>query len=88
MHLLNDLLISLNKANVLVKQSAETVHHCKCWGVDGGKEWRGEERLGSERERARGAEWGEVVAGQWRCLRPINLGLFLPSYCVFLLARD
>lgn len=52
---------------------------------------RGEERLGGEREREqekRGAEWGEVVAGQWRCLRPINLGLFLPSYCVFLLARD
>lgn len=86
MHLLNDLLISLNKANVLVKQSAETVHHCKCWGWMEGRS--GEERVGSERERARGAEWGEVVAGQWRCLRPINLGLFLPSYCVFLLARD
>lgn len=88
MHLLNDLLISLNKANVLVKQSAETVHHCKCWGVDGGKERSGK---AGERERERekrGAEWGEVVAGQWRCLRPINLGLFLPSYCVFLLARD
>lgn len=49
MHLLNDLLISLNKANVLVKQSAKTVHHCKCWGVGCG--WReGEERLRSEGE--------------------------------------
>ncbi len=60
MHLLNDLLISLNKANVLVKQSAETVHHCKCWGgwMEGR---RGEERLWSEREREReeqnGVRW-------------------------------
>lgn len=36
MHLLNDLLISLNKANVLVKQSAGTVHHCKLWREEGG----------------------------------------------------
>lgn len=39
MHLLNDLLISLNKANVLVKQSARAVHHCKCFG--GGEEEEG-----------------------------------------------
>lgn len=61
MHLLNDLLISLNKANVLVKQSAETVHHCKCWGVDGGKERRGKagEREGESerREEQNGVRW-------------------------------
>lgn len=58
MHLLNDLLISLNKANVLVKQSAETVHHCKCWGG----RWReGEERKGwGERESERREEQNGV----------------------------
>jgi len=40
-----------------------------------------------ERERERWY-WVEVDAGQWRCRWLINLGLFLPSYCVFLLARD
>ena len=32
--------------------------------------------------------WVEVDAGQWRCRWPINLGFFLPSYCVFFLAKD
>lgn len=46
-----------------------------------------EESMKGEKKRERWY-WVEVDAGQWRCRWPINLGLFLPSYCVFLLARD
>ena len=51
------------------------------------REERERERERERRERER-EYWVEVDAGQWRCRWPINLGLFLPSYCVFLLARD
>ena len=138
MHLLSGWPLSLQLANALVKQSAETIDHCM-WqrqGVCGGRtrgEGRGGVRMVGERkkkyeafsgrgrakvwgekegwgegdrlkkegghvkERGRARErerererwyWVEVDAGQWRCRWPINLGLFLPSYCVFLLARD
>lgn len=67
---------------------------CTCVSAGGGRKREGRrekegwgERDRQEEERAR---WYgvEVDAGQWRCRWPINLGLFLPSYCVFLLAGD
>lgn len=52
----------------------------------GAKEKRENKRKG-EREKEKWY-WVEVDAGQWRCRWPINLGFFLPSYCVFFLAKD
>lgn len=50
------------------------------------KEKREHKRKGEREQEKR--YWVEVDAGQWRCRWPINLGFFLPSYCVFFLAKD
>lgn len=68
----------------------EAVQKCEGRKRDGVRDRLQKER-GHVREREREKErwyWVEVDAGQWRCRWPINLGFFLPSYCVFLLARD